>query len=269
MLKDFINSNKKPHAVIFNITVCAPINKTINEYIKSIVCEGLSDDEKILYATKVDKSSYADLIEINGFLTTIKKEDILNIQNSFSYPGVEKINKKIYVIYGIENITKQAANSLLKFLEEPPKNTFAIFVTKSLNTVLDTIKSRCQTFYINPSKEGLNKLLDTYKITDFNQIRVASNYPSLDELENDLKNDSFFEIYNEVNDIFLSIKDVKKQKETLDVFKKQSYMEIEKIIDIIKLIAVEKQEQMCNLKNLLKFNPNKVLLFNKICSIIQ
>lgn len=269
MLIDFINSNKKPHAVIFNITVSASVNKTINEYIKSIVYEELSEQEKQIYESKIDHSSYADLIKINGFENVIKKEDVLNVQNVFSYPGVEKVNKKFYVIYGIENITKQAANSLLKFLEEPPHSTYAIFITKSINTVLDTIKSRCQTFYISPNKNELDKIVSKHQLKDDKQKLIASSYSSLDTLEQDLNNGLFFEIYDEANDIISSSRDVKKQKDLLELFKKQTYLEIEKILDILKLILVQKQDQFYELKNLLKFNPNKVLLFNKICSIIQ
>ncbi len=269
MLNDFIDSQKKPHAVIFNITVSVNVRKTLNNYIKSIVCADLSEDEKELYSSKIDKSAYADLLVIDGFSSTIKKEDILNIQNVFSYPGIENINKKIYVIYGIENITKQAANSLLKFLEEPPKNTYAIFVTKSPNSILETIKSRCQSFNLFPDKKELEKIIKHNKLTNPKEISIASNYLSLDELSSDLDNGSFTELYSFTNNIINSKDDVKIFKESLETFKKFSYLEIKKILDIISCLFPQNETKTNVLKNDLKFNPNKVLFFNKICSIIQ
>ena len=52
--------------------------------------------------------------------------------------------KKIYWIKDIEKMTEQAANSLLKFLEEPEDDIIAILSCKNISAVLPTIISRCQ-----------------------------------------------------------------------------------------------------------------------------
>lgn len=50
------------------------------------------------------------------------------------------------------NFQEKTANSLLKTIEEPPKNTTFIFLTRDKNDVLQTIQSRCMAFFV-PSFE--------------------------------------------------------------------------------------------------------------------
>ncbi|AZL15111.1 AAA family ATPase [Rickettsiales endosymbiont of Stachyamoeba lipophora] len=51
--------------------------------------------------------------------------------------------KKIVIIDDIDFLNKNAANALLKILEEPPKNLFIFLITHQPHTVLETINSRC------------------------------------------------------------------------------------------------------------------------------
>lgn len=44
--------------------------------------------------------------------------------------------------------TPEAANALLKILEEPPEKTIFVLVTSNLSGMIDTIKSRCQQIFI-------------------------------------------------------------------------------------------------------------------------
>ncbi len=50
---------------------------------------------------------------------------------------------RIVVIDAIDQMNRQAANALLKILEEPPQDTFFLLVCHSLGSVLPTIRSRC------------------------------------------------------------------------------------------------------------------------------
>lgn len=57
---------------------------------------------------------------------------------------------KVCVIWGMERLNLQAANKLLKMIEEPPKNTYFLFVIDDDEKLLPTIKSRCQTILLPP-----------------------------------------------------------------------------------------------------------------------
>jgi len=54
------------------------------------------------------------------------------------------VEHRFVIVDGVEKITAQAANALLKSIEEPPEGTHFIFITANLSQVLPTIRSRCQ-----------------------------------------------------------------------------------------------------------------------------
>ncbi|MCX8111905.1 MAG: hypothetical protein N3E49_01715 [Bacteroidia bacterium] len=58
-----------------------------------------------------------------------------------------------------ETLTRQAANALLKIIEEPPARTLFIFLTNQADTLPVTLRSRCQTWRFPPlSKTQLEQL---------------------------------------------------------------------------------------------------------------
>ncbi len=54
---------------------------------------------------------------------------------------------RVIIISGAEHLSREAANSFLKLLEEPPERFLIILITESLHSILDTIRSRCQPVY--------------------------------------------------------------------------------------------------------------------------
>ncbi len=67
---------------------------------------------------------------------------------------------KFYILDEVHMFTKDAWNTLLKTLEEPPAHAIFILATTELDRVPETIVSRCQTFtFKKPSHETLKKLV--------------------------------------------------------------------------------------------------------------
>ena len=97
--------------------------------------------EKILYL--VEKNEYPDYVEIEPVNNQIKKEQLLNIKELFANKSVYG-TKQVYVVYSTSKMNASAANTILKFLEEPNEDIIAILVTNNQYNVLDTIRSRCQ-----------------------------------------------------------------------------------------------------------------------------
>lgn len=58
--------------------------------------------------------------------------------------GSHRGGKRVILIYPLETLRSDAANTLLKSLEEPPKNTIFILLADRLDRVLPTIRSRCR-----------------------------------------------------------------------------------------------------------------------------
>lgn len=99
------------------------------------------------------------VVEPDGL--SIKIEQIRALRTEFGKAGMES-SKKLYVIIDAEKMTNQAANSLLKFLEEPHTDTTAILITEQPQQLLPTIRSRCQmvSFHALPAELFRNKLED-------------------------------------------------------------------------------------------------------------
>ncbi|MBV4418843.1 DNA polymerase III subunit delta' [Clostridium tyrobutyricum] len=73
---------------------------------------------------------------------------------------IEEVNKKPYegdkkviIIYSADKITEVAQNALLKTIEEPPNGIYLILLCEKLDSILDTIQSRCETYKLNRLKD--------------------------------------------------------------------------------------------------------------------
>jgi len=53
---------------------------------------------------------------------------------------------KVYILDEAHQLTSQAWNALLKLIEEPPPHLVFVFCTTDLSKVIQTVRSRCQTF---------------------------------------------------------------------------------------------------------------------------
>lgn len=57
---------------------------------------------------------------------------------------------KIFIIDPADLMNPEAANALLKGLEEPPENSFFILITVNVHELLLTVRSRCQVYNFTP-----------------------------------------------------------------------------------------------------------------------
>jgi len=91
---------------------------------------------------------------------------------------------KIAIIEEAENLTIQAANSLLKLLEEPPQKAIIILVSKSLSGIPATIRSRTQIlrFSLPPFSETISFLKKNFGLScekAWNLLSLALGQPGL------------------------------------------------------------------------------------------
>jgi DNA polymerase-3 subunit delta' len=61
---------------------------------------------------------------------------------------------RIAIIDSADDMNRQAANALLKMLEEPPKRAVLILLAHAPGRLLPTIRSRCQTLSLRPLDEN-------------------------------------------------------------------------------------------------------------------
>lgn len=91
--------------------------------------------------------------------------------------------RKVAVIAHCERLTEQAANSLLKTLEEPAANTIIIQTTERVANLLDTIVSRSQVVnFFQVSSVEVENLLEQNRLEEDEKdfvVRVSAGRPGL------------------------------------------------------------------------------------------
>lgn len=150
-----------------------------------------------LYIEKIKNDQYQDLVILEG--SSLKKQDLIDLQNRYNNPGLEAIDIKFYLIKNIEQASKVVLNSLLKFVEEPPSNTFAFFSTQDINQVLITLKSRCNLIYLKPDFKAFSKYLsylEIYNEFDLNLSTIFTNLEDLEELINNQQINLLFDCFS-------------------------------------------------------------------------
>ena len=210
-----------------------------------------------------------DIYLIRPTNSKILKEDILNLQESFK--TFSQINEnKVYIIDGADNMNDYAANSLLKFLEEPENNIYAFLICKNINKVLPTIKSRCQVLSLESSQ--------IFKIDDINQENLEKTIKFIELIETKkIKSEAYiYDILNKkedrtfieelVNIMKYFYKDILNYKllNKIDIFN-----EYESLIDKLSKINTEGsliKKIICinKLENMLEYNLNLNLFLDKL-----
>ncbi len=68
--------------------------------------------------------------------------------------------RRIVIIEGVDEFHDSAINSMLKILEEPPKNVFFILLAKKKNTIIPTILSRVRSYYLGDRKGAEEQVIE-------------------------------------------------------------------------------------------------------------
>ncbi|MBM7555160.1 DNA polymerase III subunit delta' [Thalassobacillus pellis] len=150
-----VNSFKKDrisHAYLFQGSRGTGKREISKLFAKSIFCpnrDGAEPCHACNACHRIESGNHPDVHWIEPDGMSIKKDQILRLQKEFTYTGMES-NRKIYVVVGADKMTANASNRLLKFLEEPSRQTTAMLLTENGQAILDTIRSRCQLMAFQP-----------------------------------------------------------------------------------------------------------------------
>lgn len=135
-----------------------------NHYTNSLNCKNCNQ------CNMIDQNNHIELKIIKPEGNTIKKNQIIDLQNEFQKKSIVGKNK-IYIIEETEKLNEEAANCLLKFLEEPVEGIIAILLTNNIHQLYVTIKSRCQVIKLkdnkfNDQKKIIEKLVDYLNLNE-------------------------------------------------------------------------------------------------------
>ncbi|MBS4179756.1 DNA polymerase III subunit delta' [Lederbergia citrea] len=165
MLKNSIEKKRVAHAYLFEGDHGTGKRAASMLMAETLFCEKLINNYipcgSCINCKRIKTGNHPDVHVVQPDGLSIKIEQIRSLRTEFSKSGVES-NKKLYIIIDAEKMTISAANSLLKFLEEPNSETMAFLVTDQSQRILPTILSRCQSiaFKSLPPELFIKKLQD-------------------------------------------------------------------------------------------------------------
>ena len=160
-LKKQINQSMLPHAYLFVGPSGVGKKKTAVEIAKYLNClhqetRNTGDScSKCLACRKIENGVHPDVSLIDFFWqaalleekpekqTQIKIDTIREIQKTASLKPLEG-RCKVFILDDVQKISSEAANCLLKTLEEPPPETLLILLSSVKGLLPQTVVSRCQ-----------------------------------------------------------------------------------------------------------------------------
>lgn len=116
---------------------------------------------------RVQNQSHADLMVLSGQDGDISVDDAREINEFLALTPAES-KWRVVIIDSVDDMNRNAANAILKTLEEPPARAVIFLISHNPGTLLPTIRSRCRVLKLTPLPTD-----------DFARI-VRDHAPSLD-----------------------------------------------------------------------------------------
>ncbi len=159
LLKRAIERDRLSHAYLFY--GMRGVGKETLAYTLSgaLLCKSSEKDrpcKTCVACKKLSKDIHPDFMLLYPEKKEITISQIRRISEFIKYRPIEA-PYQIVLIKEAEKMNQEAANALLKSLEEPPSYTIFILITQNLSQLLPTIISRCQPVRFNPIAPGLIK----------------------------------------------------------------------------------------------------------------
>ena len=99
--------------------------------------------DMILENPYANAEDWNTILESENKQLTIYADEVDEINKKFALKSFEG-GSKILIVWQADKMNTEAANKFLKFLEEPPKNTYIILIASDAGDMLPTILSRTQ-----------------------------------------------------------------------------------------------------------------------------
>ena len=208
----------------------------VSDYLDKSV-EKILQDPDVMYVSLpvIDKSGNISSILSNSELQMreyglLDKLDAKRIGNEITIDQIREVisftqisahkNKKIVILNSASNMNKEASSALLKTLEEVSSNCTFILLASSLNSITETIKSRCQVLQHERN-------LETRKNSNFQDF-FFSKHPFLRSIDPD------YDIFNLTESIKVQIDGLlNKTLDPIDVSNEWSNLHLNLIVCIV------------------------------------
>src|SRR3989344_3003758 len=147
ILTNAITAAKISHAYLFSGPRGSGKTTIARLLAKAVNCEDKKDYEpcnKCPSCLEINQGRSLDLIEIDA-ASHRGIDEIRELKEGIKFTPT-KSKYKVFIIDESHQLTKEAANALLKTLEEPPSHAIFILATTEIQKMIPTVISRCQRF---------------------------------------------------------------------------------------------------------------------------
>ncbi|MDL1913411.1 MAG: DNA polymerase III subunit delta' [Bergeyella sp.] len=170
-----------------------------------------------------DFKDWTQILDAENKQFSISVEDIRYISEKMHLKSFEG-GPKILVIWRADKMNEKAANKFLKFLEEPPKDTFVLLTAPSSTDFLPTILSRTQVYEVPRITDlALEKALKNTQNTNSENsqtllYQAQGNWNTLQKILNSESHDEEFRTYftQWVRDAFMVKSQPRRLKNIMD-----------------------------------------------------
>jgi DNA polymerase-3 subunit delta' len=153
-LRQKLRESRFPQALIFAGPEGVGKHNMATMVAKTLNCNNAGPDnfcDECTQCRKINSGTHPDVmtVSVEEEATQIKIAQIRRVLEIVQMQPLEGQNK-IFIIDPANLLNAEAANALLKGLEEPPDHTFFILIAINLHELLLTIRSRCQVYHFAP-----------------------------------------------------------------------------------------------------------------------
>ena len=151
LLREAVSNNKVGHAYLFRGPDGVGKKRAAVTFGAFLNCSNRTDDAcgRCGSCRKYMAGSHPDLIHIAPDGAAIKIGQVRELKHQLTFPPLEAPTRVI-ILEDIHTMRREAANSLLKTLEEPAPDNLLILTADQSGTILPTIISRCQVIPFGP-----------------------------------------------------------------------------------------------------------------------
>ena len=208
---------------------------------KNLFCtdkQGVLPCESCRSCKLIDQEEYPDVTIVRPINQIIKTERIRELVGQFSQSGIES-QRQVFIIEQADKMHLNAANSLLKVIEEPQSEVYIFFLTNDEDKILPTIRSRTQIFQFKKQEANLIFQLEKLGLVKKKARLLAQFSQSQIEAEKLLNQATFWTLVEESERLFSDILSRKRE----------SYLQVAKLASLAD--DKEKQDQVLRILEVL------------------
>lgn len=151
LIERALQSGRLAHAYLFSGPDGVGKTTMANALAGMLFCQAGSDDKpcgRCHGCRQFNSGNHPDFVRMQPDGAAIKIDQVRELKKTLSFAPFEG-GKRVVILEEVQSLRREAGNSLLKLLEEPPPENILVLIGSS-DQLLSTIVSRCQVIPFNP-----------------------------------------------------------------------------------------------------------------------